>query len=147
MPALYWQFDSKTDICYAFLEKTLTAFNEALLGEFDDGTPVERLRRFVRNYVRVQVAFRDWSTAFEKLYTFGQLSTVLDDEQRERLNEDERRVVARLRLSDGRKAGVFAVRDVKLRRLRSPARVNTRFSGTGRTGNCQPMRSRRSTRT
>jgi len=116
VPALYWHYGSKTELCYAYLEKMMRAFTDALLEEPDEGTPVQRLRRFVRNYVRVQIEFRDWSTAFEKLYTFGQLSTVLDDDQREQLNEGERQVIARLRLilSDGRKAGVFRVRDVKL---------------------------------
>jgi AcrR family transcriptional regulator len=114
--ALYWHYGSKADICYAFLQGSMDAFTDAILGEPDEGTPVERLRRDVRNYVLIQIRFRETSTAFEKLYTFGQLSTVLDDEQRERLVDGERRVIERLRtiLRDGKAAGVFAVSDVKL---------------------------------
>jgi AcrR family transcriptional regulator len=116
VPALYWHYDSKSEICYAFLERAMTGFVEALLGEPDEGTPFERLRRFVRNYIHVQIGFYDASAAFEKLYTFGQLSTVLSEEQRELLVDGERRVVERLRtiLRDGNAAGAFAVRDVTL---------------------------------
>jgi AcrR family transcriptional regulator len=116
VPALYWHFESKTDICFSFLEVSMGAFADAVLGEPDEGAPDERLRQFVGNYVRAQLADRAGSTAFEKLYTFGQLSTVLDDEHRERLVAVERRVIERLRsiLRDGKAAGVFAVEDVKL---------------------------------
>lgn len=116
VPALYWHYESKTDICYAVLERAMGLFAEAVLGDPDHGTPVERLRRFVRNDVRVQLAFREESAAFEMLYTFGQLSTVLDDERRRRLDDVQREVIERLRsiLRDGNAAGVFAVPDVKL---------------------------------
>src|SRR5690349_20165013 len=71
VPALYWHFESKTDICFSFLDNAMSEFSEALLGEPDEGTSDERLRQFVRRYVRVQLAYRDESAAYEKLYTFG----------------------------------------------------------------------------
>lgn len=116
VPALYWHFESKTDICFSFLVLYMGAFTEAVLGEPDEGAPEERLRAFVRTYVRASLIDREGSTAYEKLYTFGQLSTVLDDEHRERLVTLERRVVERLRsiLQDGKDAGVFVFGDVKL---------------------------------
>jgi TetR/AcrR family transcriptional regulator, cholesterol catabolism regulator len=116
VPALYWHFDSKTDICFAFLEQSMSDFADAVLGEPDHSSPDERLRQFVRNYVRAQLADCDGSTAYETLYTFGQLSTVLDDERRERLVAVRRRVIDRLCsiLREGKDAGVFAVDDVKL---------------------------------
>lgn len=115
-PALYWHFESKTDICFSFLELYMGAFADAVLGEPDQGAPDERLRQFVRTYVLASLTDREGSTAYEKLYTFGQLSTVLDDEHRERLVTLERRVSERLRsiLRDGKAAGVFAFTDVKL---------------------------------
>ena len=82
VPALYWHFESKADICFSCLDLYMGAFADAVLGEPDEGAPDERLRQFVRNYVRTQLADREGSTAYEKLYTFGQLSTVLDDEHR-----------------------------------------------------------------
>jgi AcrR family transcriptional regulator len=116
VPALYWHFESKTDICFSFLELYMGAFAEAVLSEADEGTPDERLRHFVRTYVRASIADQEGSNAYVKLYTFGQLSTVLDDEHRERLVSLERRVLERLRsiLRDGRAAGLFTIGDVKL---------------------------------
>jgi AcrR family transcriptional regulator len=116
VPALYWHFESKTDICFAFLRRAMDEFAEAVLGEPDQGDADERLRHYVRNYVRAQLADQLGSTAYEKLYTFGQLSTVLDEELRERLVSQQRRVIERLRtiLRDGKAEGVFAVADVKL---------------------------------
>jgi len=116
VPALYWHFESKTEICFTFLEKAVVEFADEVLEEDDSGAPDERLRRFVRNYVRAQLRDRESSTVYEKLYTFGQLSTVLDDSHRERLQIPERRVNQRLRkiLRDGKADGVFAVADVKL---------------------------------
>jgi AcrR family transcriptional regulator len=116
VPALYWHFESKTDICFSFLELYMGAFTEAVLSEADEGAPEERLRQFVRTYVRASLIDREGSTAYSKLYTFGQLSTVLDDEHRGRLVTLERRVVERLRsiLQEGRDAGVFVFGDVKL---------------------------------
>jgi AcrR family transcriptional regulator len=103
VPALYWHFESKTDICFSFLVLYMGAFTEAVLGEPDEGAPDERLRAFVRTYVRASLIDREGSTAYEKLY-------------RERLVTLERRVVERLRsiLQDGRDAGVFVFGDVKL---------------------------------
>lgn len=116
VPSLYWHFESKTDICFAFLDLSMSEFADAVLGEPDVGEPDERLRQFVRRYVRAQLADRVGSTAYEKLYTFGQLSNVLDDEHRERLAAVERGIIERLReiLREGKAAGVFAVADVKL---------------------------------
>jgi AcrR family transcriptional regulator len=116
VPSLYWHFESKTDICFTFLELSMSEFAEAVLGEPDVGEPDERLRQFVRRYVRAQLADHASSTAYEKLYTFGQLSNVLDDEHRDRLVAVERGIIQRLRqiLRDGKSAGVFAVADVKL---------------------------------
>jgi AcrR family transcriptional regulator len=116
VPSLYWHFESKTDICFGFLDVSMSEFAAAVLGEPDVGEPDERLRQFVRRYVRAQLADRVGSTAYEKLYTFGQLSTVLDEEHRQRLVAVERGTIERLReiLRDGRAAGVFAVADVKL---------------------------------
>jgi TetR/AcrR family transcriptional regulator, cholesterol catabolism regulator len=116
VPALYWHFESKTEICFSFLEGSMAAWGDAVLEEPDQGAPDERLRQFVRKYVRAQLASREGSTAYPKLYTFGQLSTVLEGEHRERLVAIERRVIERLRsiLRDGKAAGIFAVADVKL---------------------------------
>jgi TetR/AcrR family transcriptional regulator, cholesterol catabolism regulator len=116
VPALYWHFESKTDICFSFLELYMGAFAEAMLSESDQGTPDERLRHFVRTYVRASIADQEGSNAYVKLYTFGQLSTVLDDEHRERLVSLERGVLERLRaiLRDGKAAGTFAIADVKV---------------------------------
>jgi AcrR family transcriptional regulator len=116
VPALYWHFESKTEICFSCLELYMGAFADSVLGEEDQGAPDERLREFVRRYVRASLADRVGSTAYEKLYTFGQLSTVLDHQHRDRLVTLERRVIERLRsiLRDGNAAGVFAVADVKI---------------------------------
>jgi AcrR family transcriptional regulator len=116
VPALYWHFESKTDICFSFLELYMGAFANAVLAEPDHGAPDERLRHFVRTYIRASIADQEGSTAYVKLYTFGQLSTVLDDERRGRLVTLERRVLERLRsiLRDGKDAGIFAIGDVKL---------------------------------
>ena len=116
VPALYWHFESKTDICFSFLELYMGAFADAMLAEPDEGAPEERLRQFVRTYIRASIADQEGSTAYEKLYTFGQLSTVLDDEYRERLVTLERSVLERLRsiLRDGKAAGMFGFGDVKL---------------------------------
>lgn len=116
MPALYWHFESKTDICFSFLELYMGAFADAVLAQPDEGAPDERLRQFVRTYIRASIADQEGSTAYVKLYTFGQLSTVLDDEYRDRLVTLERRVSERLRsiLRDGKAAGIFGIGDVKL---------------------------------
>jgi AcrR family transcriptional regulator len=116
VPTLYWHFKSKTDICFSFLDTWAAVFSEVLLREPDEGTPDERLRRFVSTYVRLQLSDRAGSAAYEKLYTFGQLSTALDDEHRLKLVGMQRGVVERLRtiLRDGKEAGLFAVSDVKL---------------------------------
>lgn len=116
VPALYWHFESKSDICFSFLETSVSELAEAVLDEPDNGAPDEQLRQFVRSYVRAQLADCEGSTAYEKLYTFAQLSTVLDDEHRERLVAVQRRMIERLCviLREGKAVGVFAVADVQL---------------------------------
>lgn len=116
VPALYWHFESKNDICFAFLELYMGAFANAVLSAPDQGAPDERLREFVRTYIRASIADQEGSNAYVKLYTFEQLSTVLDDEHRERLDSLERQVLERLRsiLRDGKAAGIFEIGDVKL---------------------------------
>lgn len=71
VPALYWHFESKTHICFSFLEGSLSAFADSVLEEPEQGSPDERLRQFVRNYVRAQLASREGSTAYPKLYTLA----------------------------------------------------------------------------
>jgi AcrR family transcriptional regulator len=115
VPALYWHFESKTEICFAYLEMAMAEFSQRMLGQPDEGTPLERLRRFVRSYIHAQLDDREKSSAYERLFTFGQLSTTLDDEHRLRLATMQREVVARLRmiLQDGADQGVFTS-DVRL---------------------------------
>lgn len=116
VPALYWHFESKADICFAFLERYMGAFADLMLSEPDEGPPDARLREFVRKHVLYQLAGGAGPTAYEKLYTAAQLSTVLDDDHRARLAALERKVLERLRsiLRDGQEEGVFAVANLKL---------------------------------
>lgn len=114
VPLLYWHFKSKASICFACLERAMRRFAEHVLEKPDKGSPRERLETFVRDYVRAQLEDLQGSSAYGKLYTFGQLLTSLEDEHRERLIEFQRQVVDRLRaiLRDGQATGEFTVTNI-----------------------------------
>jgi AcrR family transcriptional regulator len=109
-PALYWHFDSKSSLFYAFLDSVLTDFVTAVAAAVTVTDPRGRLRQFVRAHVVRQLSK---AGTWGRLWGFDPLLETLPREERGRLVRLQRQHLDLLReiLREGDARGVFAVED------------------------------------
>lgn len=115
-PTLYWHFESKADILYAFLHQSLEDFLgqiEAATAGIDD--PVDALARFAAAHTRAQLAKLSQAHAFLSMtYSPTQLASALSKDRYEVVREMHRRHVDQCRdlIRRGVDQGVFDVPDI-----------------------------------
>lgn len=115
-PTLYWHFESKADILYAFLHESLEDF----LGQIAAATagiddPAEALARFVAAHTRAQLSQLSQAHAFMSMtYSPTQLASALSKDRYEAVREMHRRHVDQCHdlIGRGVEQGVFDVPDL-----------------------------------
>jgi AcrR family transcriptional regulator len=113
--ALYWHFDSKVDLAYAFLESSLEAVRAYVDSEVTAEEPGERLAQFVRAYVTYELQRGASLPAQDTLQRHGKqiLMESLPDDDKLHLRRTLRRPYEMLSeiLEAGATAGVFHFED------------------------------------
>ncbi len=114
-PALYWHFDSKAELAFAFMEATLEAIFASIEVAMEEDTPPEQLAQFVCGYVTFELERGKDLPAQDTLYRHGyeQLLESLPDENRTRLKVLQRRPFDLLKsiLEAGVSRGDFTIED------------------------------------
>ncbi|MBS1880322.1 MAG: TetR family transcriptional regulator [Actinobacteria bacterium] len=113
-PALYWHFKSKQELCFEAIHDELERFVEGLQPALKESTPTLQLSAFVAAYVVSKLHQSQTLKTPGAAGVYSQLVESLSAEQRETLDEMQRKVVKQLRsvLRRGVKAGEFEIENV-----------------------------------
>jgi AcrR family transcriptional regulator len=111
-PALYWHFGSKEELYLTVVKRGYIQFLDELLARTIGDSSEERLQRYVRAFVEMQL--RD--PAISMKYGYQQLRDALPEERRAELDAVEAAWVNHLKeiLLQGRADGAFSFGDLEL---------------------------------
>jgi AcrR family transcriptional regulator len=110
VPALYWHFSSKSDLCASAVAREFEHFRDVVTAAIDPAAaPDEQLRAYVIAFVGYQLQGRRRAMGLG----FDHLAASLPENDRVRIAALQRTLHHQLRaiLEEGRRAGVFAFRD------------------------------------
>ena len=88
--ALYWYFQSKEEILFAFLEYTIQHLLRFATDSMHSEDPIDRLRELMHAFVVWQLQQREMAAAYERMYALGHLTQSLPTRERQRIKELER---------------------------------------------------------
>ncbi len=109
--ALYWHFESKTDLLYHVINRTLLRFEQGMANALRqvERSPAQAISAVVSFYVNVQLRETSDVDAYTLVYASGHTKDHLTEDQQEELRNIERRIFATIKniIDEGTADGTF----------------------------------------